>query len=347
MFTLRVDDDVTLELLRLRDARLLFDLHQRNRDRLEPWLPFALAMRSQAGVRGFIESGQERYDAGQGLSVGIWWRRQLAGWAGMRIVEDGYGSIGYWLDSGVEGRGIATKAVRALVGHGFQTLKLPRVEIRCEPENSRSISVAERAGFVREGLLRHAIKVNGNPRDLLLYARVAADALTHQKPRDALPILVRKATAADAEAIAAVFLESAQFHSSLEPERYFVPEPSTIAERYRESRQHPPAHPYEVVTLVAEADGQMVGFVDARLDRPFDAMHRDTLYCYIAEIAVSSPFRSRGAGEQLLRAAEEWARARGAEYAFLEYNRANTRAAKFYADRMGYRVASITAFKRL
>jgi ribosomal-protein-serine acetyltransferase len=54
-------------------------------------------------------------------------------------------------------------------------LRLPRLEIRCEPENPRSIAVAERCGFVREGLLRHAAVISGRPRDAVLYARIAPE----------------------------------------------------------------------------------------------------------------------------------------------------------------------------
>jgi ribosomal protein S18 acetylase RimI-like enzyme len=76
-------------------------------------------------------------------------------------------------------------------------------------------------------------------------------------------------------------------------------------------------------------------------------MHRNLVYCYIAEIAVHPDYRSQGIGERLVLAAEDWGRALGAEFASLEYNAANTRAGDFYRNRMGYRVASLTAIKRL
>lgn len=158
---------------------------------------------------------------------------------------------------------------------------------------------------------------------------------------------VRPSVPGDAESIARLFLESAEHHAGLDPERYFVPDLEWIAARYRDGSQHPRQPPGEAVTLVAEAGGQILGFVDAQLERPLDAMHRDTIYCHIAEIAVHSGHRSQGIGEQLLRAAEEWGRARGAEYASLEYHAANTRAAQFYQDRLGYWVASSIAIRRL
>lgn len=158
--------------------------------------------------------------------------------------------------------------------------------------------------------------------------------------------VVRPAVAEDADGIARAFLESAQHHASLDSELYLVPEAETIAARYREGTQHPPDSG-ENITLVAELGGEIVGFIDARLLQPLDAMHREITYCQVSEIAVRRQHRNQGIGEQLLRVVEDWGRQQGAEFALLEYHTANTRAGAFYQQRMGYRVASITTVKRL
>ncbi len=162
---------------------------------------------------------------------------------------------------------------------------------------------------------------------------------------DANAVIIRPAVAADAEAITRTYLESAEHHAALDAERYWIPDADSIVRRYREGRQHPPEE--RGITLVAELNGEVVGFVDARLESSPDPMHRDLLYCHIVEIAVSRRCQSHGVGEQLLRAAEAWGRDHGAELARLEYLAANTRAASFYQQRMGYHVAAMTAVKRL
>lgn len=158
---------------------------------------------------------------------------------------------------------------------------------------------------------------------------------------------VRPAVSEDADGIARTFLESAEYHARLDPERYSIPAIEAISACYRERRQHPPEAGGEGITLVAELNGEIVGFIDARLERSKDAMHREMNYCHIAEIAVISQYRNQGFGGQLLRAAEDWGRRQGAAFASLEYHAANTRASSFYQQRMGYRLASITAIKRL
>jgi ribosomal protein S18 acetylase RimI-like enzyme len=158
-------------------------------------------------------------------------------------------------------------------------------------------------------------------------------------------ITIRPAVAEDGAGISRTFLESAEYHARIDPERYSVPPIETISARYSEGRQHSPDA--DGITFVAELDGEIVGFVDARLEGSPDPMHRDIMYCHVAEIAVSSRYQSQGIGARLLGAVEDWGRKQGADFASLEYHAANTRASTFYRQRMGYQVAATIVIKRL
>jgi ribosomal protein S18 acetylase RimI-like enzyme len=161
------------------------------------------------------------------------------------------------------------------------------------------------------------------------------------------PITIRPAVSGDAGGIASIFLESAEYHAGLDPELYLVPALESIAVRYRDGRQHSAHNAGATITLVAAVSGEVAGFVDARLERIPDPMHRAMIYCSISEIAVARRYQNQSIGGRLLRAAEDWGRLHGAEFAFLEYHTANVHAGLFYQQRMGYRTASITAIKRL
>jgi ribosomal-protein-alanine N-acetyltransferase len=65
-----------------------------------------------------------------------------------------------------------TAAVRAVVGFGFDTLRLHRLEAACIPSNAGSIRLLENTGFVREGYAREYLCINGAWQDHLLYARL-------------------------------------------------------------------------------------------------------------------------------------------------------------------------------
>jgi len=157
---------------------------------------------------------------------------------------------------------------------------------------------------------------------------------------------IRPAVPGDAEEIARRFVESAVFHAGFD-DRYTPPDFAAIAARYKEGKQHLSAKPGQAITLVAEVEGEIAGFVDARLERSCDPMHRDLEYCYIADIAVSPQYRKKGIGTRLIRAAERWGREQGAEFASLEYHIANTGAGRFYRRQLSYRVVSKFAIKPL
>ena len=83
------------------------------------------------------------------------------------------GEIGYWVRSSATGRGFATEATLALTKSGIETLGLARVEIRCDAKNLRSRAVAERAGYLLEGILRNECRdPHGKLRDTCIYAEI-------------------------------------------------------------------------------------------------------------------------------------------------------------------------------
>ena len=108
-----------------------------------------------------------------------------------------------------------------------------------------------------------------------------------------LPFMIRPAVAEDADLIARTFLGSAEHHAALDPARYVLASLEAVSTRYRCAQQDPSEAGAEVITLVAELCGEIVGFVDARLDRSPDPMHRTLLHCVIAEISVSRLTRAR------------------------------------------------------
>lgn len=85
------------------------------------------------------------------------------------------GWIGYWVDSRVQGRRVATRAVALAVAHLFGVAGLHRVEATISPANAASRAVVGHLGFREEGLLRRYLDIDGGWRDHLLYALTVED----------------------------------------------------------------------------------------------------------------------------------------------------------------------------
>lgn len=73
--------------------------------------------------------------------------------------------LGYQVGREHEGRGLMAEALRATNAFAFETLRLHRIMANYRPENARSAHLLERLGFVREGLARDYLFIDGAWRD--------------------------------------------------------------------------------------------------------------------------------------------------------------------------------------
>ena len=80
--------------------------------------------------------------------------------------------IGYGMHKDFRGKGIATKAVKAVTEYGFKKLGLRRISGMCRTHNKASIRVLQKAGYKHEGTLRKNKYLKGRFLDDLLWARV-------------------------------------------------------------------------------------------------------------------------------------------------------------------------------
>lgn len=70
------------------------------------------------------------------------------------------------------GKGIGTEAQRLLADYLFESTLTGRVEADTDVENVAEQRALEKAGFVREGILRGAQYRAGERRDLVLYSKI-------------------------------------------------------------------------------------------------------------------------------------------------------------------------------
>ena len=83
--------------------------------------------------------------------------------------------VGYWLFIAARGRGVATRAVAAMVDHAFAN-GVYRVEAHVRIGNVASERVLERLGFVRDGIKKRFLRHGDGRADATLYSLRADDA---------------------------------------------------------------------------------------------------------------------------------------------------------------------------
>ncbi|HEY6762888.1 MAG TPA: GNAT family N-acetyltransferase [Baekduia sp.] len=83
--------------------------------------------------------------------------------------------LGYLTAPAARGRGIATAAVRQLTRWALEEQALERVVLIVDAGNAGSRKVAERAGYVVDGVMRNAYVKPGIRADTIIYSRLRTD----------------------------------------------------------------------------------------------------------------------------------------------------------------------------
>jgi len=97
--------------------------------------------------------------------------------------------LGFAVDREFEGQGLMREALAASIDWLFDTLNLHRVQASHRPENERSQRLLARLGFVREGMAREYLFIDGAWRDHVINAklnpRFDASVIAHAADRPA------------------------------------------------------------------------------------------------------------------------------------------------------------------
>jgi RimJ/RimL family protein N-acetyltransferase len=86
------------------------------------------------------------------------------------LKERDHYTIGFILHLEERGKGYCTEAVKILVDYLFLSKDIVRVQAEANPGNTASCRVLEKAGFIREGVLRQVCFIRGKWLDGALYS---------------------------------------------------------------------------------------------------------------------------------------------------------------------------------
>jgi RimJ/RimL family protein N-acetyltransferase len=99
---------------------------------------------------------------------------RFLGGCGLNQINEAHrmANLGYWVRTSAAGQGITSQAVRLLAEWAFANTSLERLEIVAAVGNVRSQRVAEKAGAMREGVLRSRLYLHGQPHDAVVYSLI-------------------------------------------------------------------------------------------------------------------------------------------------------------------------------
>jgi RimJ/RimL family protein N-acetyltransferase len=153
-----VEDDVTL--CPWSDVDLDAIVHRINDPEIGTYLDLVPQPYTPADAREWLAITAEWWEAGTSATFAIHVDsiEGAVGGIGVRFlvdIDEGCAEVGYWVGAEARGRGVATKATRAVARWAFAAVPgLARLQLRADVQNIASNRVAEKAGFTREGVLR-------------------------------------------------------------------------------------------------------------------------------------------------------------------------------------------------
>lgn len=156
-------DGLVLRRWRRGDREARYQAITASFDHLHPWLAWAVQPPTEQEDLERFERAV-RWPDGGSYQFGI---LDPAGGEvlGMAGVEDGLGAgaveIGYWCHAAHVGKGVITRAVRALTRELLDLPHIDRIEIHCDEANVRSAAVARRLDFRLERIEEDGVNAPG------------------------------------------------------------------------------------------------------------------------------------------------------------------------------------------
>lgn len=87
------------------------------------------------------------------------------------IKQNGVVSVGFWLDETEQGRGVISESLNMLIDFSFNNTTIEKILLQANIDNIKSQKVAEKAGFVFEGLFyTYRLNIYGESVDMYNYA---------------------------------------------------------------------------------------------------------------------------------------------------------------------------------
>ena len=154
---------VYLRHVRDTDRAEFVQLMRRSKDLHAPWI---MPPTNFTSFAQYI--ARTRTDDHEGFIVGRYSDDQIVGVINLNNVVRGSflnASLGYYVGAPYLGKGYMAEGLELVKHYAFNTMNLHRLEANIQPNNTRSIALVQRTGFVFEGLSKNFLFIDRRWRD--------------------------------------------------------------------------------------------------------------------------------------------------------------------------------------
>jgi len=172
-------DSILLRPYQEGDMNQVYEAVRESITELKPWMPWCHDDYSIEESKTFITSQPKEWESGTNYQFAIIdsSNGQYLGGCGINHINynDRVVNLGYWVRTSRTRQGVATESTLLLVHFGFDRLNLNRIEILAAVDNKASQRVAEKAGAVREGILRNRNVIQDRINDTVVFSFIPSD----------------------------------------------------------------------------------------------------------------------------------------------------------------------------
>lgn len=166
---------ITIRPYRAEDAAALHEAAVSSVVEIRPFGPWCHPGLTLEDTRVWIETQIQAFENLKAFEFAILsGDGEVLGGCGLNQIDDANrrANLGYWVRTSATGGGVATAAIRQLVQWAFDNTDLVRLEVVVSTANAASLRAAEKAGAVREGVLRQRLLLHGAAHDAVMFSFV-------------------------------------------------------------------------------------------------------------------------------------------------------------------------------
>ncbi|MFF4368919.1 GNAT family N-acetyltransferase [Streptomyces sp. NPDC001594] len=177
MFAIDLADDAQLFPLEVWHAEEFLAHIDRGREFIGQFIGFPDRATDLESARQLLRANAEKSAADGARLYGIRVAGTLVGGVLFPNFDAAAGNceVGCWMEPAGTGRGLVTRACQVLIDWAFDVRGMHRVEWHVAVGNEKSIAVARRLGFTREGVLRQSHLHRGVRQDTEIWSLLAPE----------------------------------------------------------------------------------------------------------------------------------------------------------------------------